>query len=52
MGLVMLVEKKLFPSAVNNNGAVSPITRATDKVIPDNIPEKPQGIITFKITLW
>ena len=48
----MEVDKYGLPNAVNSNGAVSPITRAIDKVIPDNIPAKPQGTTTFNITLW
>ena len=44
------LDKKTLPKAVNSNGAVSPMIRAIDKIMPDKIPANPQGTITFSIT--
>lgn len=49
MGLKIFVLIKGFPKAVNNNGAVSPITRAMLRITPVIIPAKPVGTIIFKM---
>ena len=40
-----------FPKAVKSKGAVSPATRATASMAPDNIPLNPHGTMILKITL-
>src|ERR1035437_2955477 len=52
IGFKMFVVIYGFPNAVNNNGAVSPATLATESITPDSIPLNPHGTTIFKITLW
>jgi hypothetical protein len=49
IGLVISKLRKGFPNAVNNKGAVSPATLASESITPVIIPFSAAGNITLKI---